>query len=90
MLENEVVTAYNQWQAIQNQRANRDTSILADFNVLGSRLAQNYQQGRITLLEFLDYYSTLHTLIATEADFRHRWLTTREALNFAVGQRILP
>jgi outer membrane protein, heavy metal efflux system len=88
-LTNEVATAYQKWQSLQQLRRLTPPELGNRYDTLRSNVQAMYQQRQISLLEFLDFAEAYRTTQIKKINIITNLLNAAAELNFTVGAKVI-
>lgn len=88
ILENEVLNSYRTALRTEQQFQAIDPKFSSNFNQLMAGMSENFKNRNISLIEFLDFYSSYKESALKLNQLQYERLSTREEINFVTGTQI--
>jgi cobalt-zinc-cadmium efflux system outer membrane protein len=88
ILENEVLNSYRTALRTEQQYQAIDPKFSSNFNQLMAGMSENFKNRNISLIEFLDFYSSYKESALKLNQLKYERLSTREEINFVTGTQI--
>lgn len=85
----EVQGAFSKWQIAESNLKEHDPAFYKQYEDLLKAVTENFQQNRISLIDFIDFYDSYRTGIIQYQQLTDEYIQSREQLNFLIGKFIL-
>ena len=87
-VKNEVERVYNNLVLVDNELKRIDNNFIERFNLLNSKLIENFSRSNISLLEFTDLFETYYKSVLSVSMLKVKRYSAFAELNYVVGEEL--